>query len=47
MATDGPLDIVQYDIFSYGFMAWVVLGPQLDAAGARLGVYTLSVYMSD
>ena len=33
MAVDGPLDVVQYDIFSYGFMAWVVLGPILDAAG--------------
>jgi L-rhamnonate dehydratase len=33
MATNGPLDVVQYDIFSYGFMAWVTLGPTLDAAG--------------
>ena len=33
MATNGPLDVVQYDIFSYGFMNWVSLGPQLDEAG--------------
>lgn len=35
MATNGPLDVVQYDIFSYGFMAWVDLGQKLDAAGVR------------
>ena len=33
MAINGPVDVVQYDIFSYGFMPWVLLGPKLDAAG--------------
>jgi L-rhamnonate dehydratase len=27
--------VIQYDIFSYGFSCWLVLGRELDAAGVR------------
>jgi len=30
-ARDGLINVVQYDIFSYGFTNWLQLGPQLDA----------------
>lgn len=29
-ARDGLINVVQYDIFSYGFTNWLQLGPQLD-----------------
>lgn len=32
-ALDGLIDVVQYDIFSYGFSRWLALGAELDAAG--------------
>lgn len=34
-AKDGVLDLVQYDIFSYGFTNWLHLSKQLDAWGVR------------
>jgi L-alanine-DL-glutamate epimerase-like enolase superfamily enzyme len=34
-ASAGLLDVIQYDIFSYGFTRWLALGRQLDAVGVR------------
>ncbi|MGH2560209.1 MAG: enolase C-terminal domain-like protein [Thermomicrobiales bacterium] len=34
-ARDGLVDVVQYDIFSYGFTRWLATGRQLDAWGSR------------
>ncbi len=34
-AKSGLVDVVQYDIFGYGFTSWLHLGKQLDAWGAR------------
>jgi L-rhamnonate dehydratase len=34
-AKAGLLDVIQYDIFSYGFTRWLALGRELDAAGVR------------
>lgn len=34
-ARAGLVDVVQYDIFGYGFTRWLALGKQLDAAGVR------------
>ena len=34
-ARDGLIDVVQYDIFSYGFTPWLATGRQLDAWGRR------------
>jgi L-rhamnonate dehydratase len=34
-ARAGLVDVVQYDIFSYGMTRWLALGRELDAAGAR------------
>ena len=34
-AEEGIVDVVQYDILSYGFTAWLALGQRLDAWGAR------------
>ena len=34
-ARAGLIDVVQYDIFSYGFTRWLALGRELDAAGVR------------
>jgi L-rhamnonate dehydratase len=34
-ARDGLIDVVQYDIFSYGFTPWLATGRQLDEWGAR------------
>lgn len=34
-ARDGIVDVVQYDIFGYGFTPWLALGRQLDAWGVR------------
>lgn len=34
-ARDGVVDVVQYDIFSYGFTPWLATGRQLDAWGRR------------
>ena len=34
-ARDGCVDILQYDIFSHGFSAWLATGAQLDAWGLR------------
>jgi L-rhamnonate dehydratase len=34
-ARAGLLDVVQYDIFSYGFTRWLTLGRELDAVGVR------------
>lgn len=34
-AGDGLVDVIQYDIFSYGFTPWLRLGQQLDAIGVR------------
>jgi L-alanine-DL-glutamate epimerase-like enolase superfamily enzyme len=34
-ARDGLINVVQYDIFSYGFTPWLALGRQLNAWGAR------------
>lgn len=34
-AQAGIIDVVQYDIFSYGFTNWLALGQRLDAWGAR------------
>ena len=31
----GLVDVIQYDIFSYGFSRWLALGRELDAAGVR------------
>lgn len=47
-AEAGVIDVVQYDIFGYGFSAWLRLGPRLDAwqvqtaphhYGAHIGNY--------
>lgn len=32
-ARDGLVNVIQYDIFAYGFTQWLKLGPQLDAWG--------------
>ncbi len=32
-AREGLIDIIQYDVFGYGFSRWLELGPQLDAMG--------------
>lgn len=32
-ARDGLIDVVQYDIFSYGFSPWLTLGAELDELG--------------
>lgn len=34
-ARDGLVDVVQYDIFSYGLTRWLATGAQLDAWGKR------------
>jgi L-alanine-DL-glutamate epimerase-like enolase superfamily enzyme len=34
-AEQGLVDVIQYDIFSYGFTPWLALGRQLDAWGVR------------
>ena len=34
-ARAGLVDVIQYDIFSYGFTRWLALGRELDAAGVR------------
>ncbi len=34
-ARDGLIDVVQYDIFSYGFTPWLMTGQQLDSWGRR------------
>lgn len=34
-AQNGIVDVVQYDIFSYGFTSWLALGQQLDGWSAR------------
>jgi L-alanine-DL-glutamate epimerase-like enolase superfamily enzyme len=34
-AREGLIDVVQYDIFSYGFTPWLVTGRQLDEWGRR------------
>jgi L-alanine-DL-glutamate epimerase-like enolase superfamily enzyme len=34
-AHEGVVDVIQYDIFSYGFTPWLALGRQLDAWGVR------------
>ncbi len=36
-AQDGVIDVVQYDIFGYGFTPWLALGRKLDAWGVRTG----------
>jgi L-alanine-DL-glutamate epimerase-like enolase superfamily enzyme len=32
---EGLVDVIQYDIFSYGFTPWLTLGHQLDSWGTR------------
>jgi L-alanine-DL-glutamate epimerase-like enolase superfamily enzyme len=34
-ARAGLIDVLQYDIFSYGFARWLALGSELDAANVR------------
>jgi L-alanine-DL-glutamate epimerase-like enolase superfamily enzyme len=34
-AEQGIIDVVQYDIFGYGFCAWLELGRKLDACGVK------------
>jgi L-rhamnonate dehydratase len=34
-ARDGLIDVVQYDIFTYGFTRWLATGAQLDTWGKR------------
>ncbi|MFN8496123.1 MAG: enolase C-terminal domain-like protein [Caldilineaceae bacterium] len=34
-AQEGVVNVIQYDIFSYGFTPWLALGKQLDAWGVR------------
>ncbi len=34
-AREGLVDVIQYDIFGYGFTRWLKLGQQLDAWGVR------------
>lgn len=34
-AEEGLIDVVQYDIFSYGFTRWLQLGARLDQIGVR------------
>ena len=34
-ARDGVIDVVQYDIFSYGFSQWLETGKQLDGWGVK------------
>jgi L-rhamnonate dehydratase len=34
-ATQGVIDVVQYDVLRPGFSRWLELGPELDAAGVR------------
>lgn len=34
-AEEGVINVVQYDIFSYGFSAWIHLAPKLDGWGVR------------
>lgn len=34
-ARDGIVDVIQYDIFGYGFSRWLALGTQLDGWGRR------------
>ena len=34
-AHEGLVDVIQYDIFSYGLTRWLALGRALDAAGVR------------
>lgn len=34
-AREGLIDVVQYDVFSYGFTRWLSLGSQLDDWGVR------------
>jgi L-alanine-DL-glutamate epimerase-like enolase superfamily enzyme len=34
-ARSGVIDVIQYDIFSYGFTPWLALGRELDQAGLR------------
>jgi L-alanine-DL-glutamate epimerase-like enolase superfamily enzyme len=34
-AEEGLVDVIQYDIFSYGFSPWLALGRRLDAWGVR------------
>jgi len=33
-AREGLIDVIQYDVFSYGFSQWVRLGQELDGMGA-------------
>jgi L-rhamnonate dehydratase len=34
-ARAGLIDVIQYDIFGYGFTRWLTLGRELDGAGVR------------
>ncbi len=34
-AQEGVINVIQYDIFGYGFTPWLALGKQLDAWGVR------------
>lgn len=34
-ASAGLIDVIQYDIFGYGFTRWLALGRELDAVGVR------------
>ncbi|MEZ4830710.1 MAG: enolase C-terminal domain-like protein [Caldilineaceae bacterium] len=34
-AQDGLIDVVQYDIFGYGFTSWLALGQKLDSSSVR------------
>jgi L-rhamnonate dehydratase len=34
-ANAGLIDVIQYDIFSYGFTRWLALGRELDGVGVR------------
>ena len=34
-ASEGLIDVIQYDIFSYGMTRWLALGRELDAMGVR------------
>jgi len=34
-AQEGAVNVIQYDIFGYGFTPWLALGKQLDAWGVR------------
>ncbi len=46
-ARDGLVDVIQYDIFSYGFSRWLATGRQLDAWGRRTAPHHYGRYLGN